>query len=313
MTGRDGTGPGRYEDGEPGSGAISVVMTGGTSGLGRPAAHRIAAEPGIRLILGARSRYAGPGQPLPLDLARLDSVRQFAAAVLESLTDAPVDILVLNAGTQYGNTGTRTADGFETTFAVNHLAHYLLIRLLMPHLAHGATIVITTSDTHDPRTNPLAPRQLDPERLAHPDGSRKTGFLDGFRAYSASKLCNLLTARYLAQTPEAREQAWRVIAYNPGFTPGTSLVQRWPWWARPLRWALRALRPVMRTATVEQAGQELASLALGGTAPPEGRLYASLVRRRLTWPDPAVLALRDDVMNDLWQRSARMTGLAGDQ
>lgn len=310
MTSRNETGPRRTGNGRPAGHTVNVVMTGGTSGLGHPAAQRIAAAPDTRLTLGARRPYTGPGEPLPLDLARLASVRAFAAAVQESLSGAAIDILVLNAGTQYSNVGTRTEDGFETTFAVNHLAHYLLLRLLLPQLAHGATIVITTSDTHDPRTNPLAPRQLDPEQLAHPSGTGRTGFRDGFRAYSASKLCNLLTARHVAQSAEAREGAWRVIAYNPGFTPGTSLVQRWPWWARPLRVVLRALRPVMRAAAVEQAGQELADLALRRTVPPEGRLYASLVRRRLTWPDPAELAQRDDVMDDLWQRSARMAGLA---
>ncbi len=65
----------------------------------------------------ARRPYTGPGEPLPLDLARLASIRAFAAAVQESLSGAAIDILVLNAGTQYSNVDTRTEDGFETTFA----------------------------------------------------------------------------------------------------------------------------------------------------------------------------------------------------
>jgi NAD(P)-dependent dehydrogenase (short-subunit alcohol dehydrogenase family) len=52
--------------------------------------------------------------------------------------------LVLNAATQFGNVDQRTEDGFETTFAVNHLAHYLLLPLLRPRLADGAIVVITT-------------------------------------------------------------------------------------------------------------------------------------------------------------------------
>jgi hypothetical protein len=47
--------------------------------------------------------------------------------------------------------------GHGTTFAANHLAHYLLLHLLMPRLAYGATAVITTSSLHDPETNPVAP------------------------------------------------------------------------------------------------------------------------------------------------------------
>ncbi|MEL4428111.1 hypothetical protein AAEH84_20380, partial [Shewanella indica] len=75
-----------------------------------------------------------PGwRPLPLDLASLASVRSFAAA----LPDEPITHLILNAGGQRSDDRARTIDGFETTFASNHLAHYLLLRLLMPRLALG--------------------------------------------------------------------------------------------------------------------------------------------------------------------------------
>jgi NAD(P)-dependent dehydrogenase (short-subunit alcohol dehydrogenase family) len=116
-------------------GSAVVVMTGGTSGLGLPAAHRIAATPGTHLILGARKPYTGPGEALPLDLASLDSVRAFASAVRRSLNGAHIDVLVLNAGTQYSNVDRRTEDGFETTFAVNHLAHYLFVAAPPPPVA----------------------------------------------------------------------------------------------------------------------------------------------------------------------------------
>jgi hypothetical protein len=65
---------------------------------------------------------------------------------------------------------------------------------------------------------------------------------------------------------------------------------------------------VLRLATVEQAGYALADLALGRIAPPPGRIYASLVKRRLIWPDPAELAQRDDVVTALWDKSAGMVG-----
>jgi NAD(P)-dependent dehydrogenase (short-subunit alcohol dehydrogenase family) len=84
----------------------------------------------------------------------------------------------------------------------------------MPRLADGATVVITTSDTHDPETSPMgAPTSLDPSLLAHPPAAG--GFRAGFAAYAASKLCNLLTARALA----ANAESLRVVAYNPGFVP----------------------------------------------------------------------------------------------
>jgi NAD(P)-dependent dehydrogenase (short-subunit alcohol dehydrogenase family) len=277
-------------------------MTGGTAGLGQVATQRVRAVPDTRLLLGTRT--ATTGETLPLDLSRLASVREFAHATEEILGEARIDVLVLNAGIQLATNGNRTEDGFETTFAVNHLAHYLLLRLLLPSLAAGATVVITTSDTHDPKTNSFgAPRDLDPEALAHPPSSG--GFRAGFRAYSASKLCNILTARALA----AAEPELRVIAYNPGFTPGTALQREWPVWARLATVMGRIMRPVARLATVEQAGDALVDLALGRAVPPAGRIYASLVKRQLTWPTPAPLAQRDDMMRNLWEQSARMVEL----
>ena len=262
-------------------------MTGGTAGLGAVAARRVAAAGDTTLIVGSRADG--------LDLASLASVRTFA----ERLTATSIDLLILNAGTQQPINRTRTEDGFETTFAVNHLAHYLLLRLLLPRLTATATVVLTTSDTHD---SPAAPRKLDTAALAHPP---KGGFTAGFRAYAASKLCNILTARALA----AAHPGLTVVAYNPGYTPGTGLQREWPVWARTVAAAGGVLRPVARLATVEQAGDALADLALGHITPPDGRIYASMVRRQVTWPDPSALAREDDAMHTLWRESARMTGL----
>jgi NAD(P)-dependent dehydrogenase (short-subunit alcohol dehydrogenase family) len=68
----------------------TVVMTGGTSGLGEYAAQQIFQTQGIRLLLGARGAVRSKIETLPLDLARLKSVREFAEAVTEKLGDAPM-------------------------------------------------------------------------------------------------------------------------------------------------------------------------------------------------------------------------------
>jgi NAD(P)-dependent dehydrogenase (short-subunit alcohol dehydrogenase family) len=288
----------------------TVVMTGGTSGLGEVAAQQILRTPNTRLLLGARGERRSSIDTLPLDLCSLASVQAFARAVSEELGNTQIDVLVLNAGTQFANLDQRTEDGFETTFGVNHLAHYLLLRLLLPKLAQGATVVITTSDTHDPKRIPMAPTQLDPEWLAHPQANgKKTGFSAGFRAYAASKLCNLLTARALAASAEAKTRGFTVIAFNPGLTLGTSLFRGWPLWVRWMMGVVKLVRPMARLGTVAQAGQALADLALGNITSPAGRIYASFVKRRVTWPDPSELAQRDDVMNELWRVSAEMVGL----
>jgi NAD(P)-dependent dehydrogenase (short-subunit alcohol dehydrogenase family) len=286
----------------------TVVMTGGTAGFGAVAAQRIADTPNTKLILGARGNKNLSIDVLPLDLARLSNVRSFVDALTKKLDGTKIDVLILNAGAQFGNTKHRTEDGFESTFAINHLAHYLLLRLLTPSLAQSATVVITTSDVHDPKMNPLGPKKLDPETLAHPNDKGK-GFIPGFSAYSSSKLCDLLTARAFEAATETQTNGTRVIAYNPGLTPDTSLYRAWPWWAKLMMASASLIRPLAGINTIEQAGNAIADLALGTIVPPTGRIYASLVKGKLTWPDPSELAQSDTAMKELWVDSAYMVGL----
>ena len=285
----------------------TLVMTGGTAGFGAVAAKRISDTPNTKLILGARDNKNSSIDTLPLDLACLSSVQSFVQALTKKLEGAKIDSLIMNAGAQFGNTRHRTGDGFESTFAINHLAHYLLLRLLTPSLAKNATIVITTSDVHDPKQVPFGPKELDPEALAHPK-HKGNGFIPGIKAYASSKLCDLLTARAFEASMDAQMNGMRVIAYNPGLTPGTSLFRAWPWWGKWMMAMASLLRPVN---TIEQAGNAIANIGLGTTVPPRGRIYASLVKGKLTWPDPSDLAQSDTAMKGLWMESAQMVGLPG--
>jgi NAD(P)-dependent dehydrogenase (short-subunit alcohol dehydrogenase family) len=294
----------------------NFVMTGATSGLGEVAANRLMKEKGLRLIVGARGAGLSGARSLPLDLSSLASVRAFAASVEKELGSEPIDALILNAGTQFANSDSRTADGFETTFATNHLAHDLLLRLLLPKLAQGATVVITSSGTHDPAEKTIipAPRHANAALLAHPDRDPerdKNPVAAGGRAYASSKLCNILTARALANLPDAKARGFTVVAYDPGATPGTRLVRNGPLLFR-IAWRMPPflLRFVIsQLSTQADAGQALADLALGKVRPPAGRIYASLRKRRITWPDPSELARRDDAMDALWNDSAKLVGL----
>ncbi|WP_078291735.1 SDR family NAD(P)-dependent oxidoreductase [Mycobacterium sp. D16R24] len=292
----------------------TVVMTGATAGLGAHAAKLLAEHPNTRLIVGARGtgRDVPGAQVLPLDLASLDSVREFAEDVKRELGNAPIDVLVLNAGIQFRDANHRTVDGFETTFAVNHLAHYLLARLLLPSLADGGCLLITTSDTHDPAIVPFGPRSLDPERLAHPEPG---GLAAGFHVYASSKLCNLLAARSFAALDEVTRRRIDVVAYNPGLTLGTNLagesmsVRAIMGAFRPALRLLSAVRPAFYPGRVETAGMALADLSMGTVKLPQGRLYASLVKGELTFPDPAPLAQDNRIADQLWRESAAMVGL----
>jgi NAD(P)-dependent dehydrogenase (short-subunit alcohol dehydrogenase family) len=286
----------------------SIVMTGGTAGIGLTAAALIRREPEVRLLVGVRGDAAGQGETRPLELARLASVRAFADSVGVWLGEGgTIDALVLNAGLQVRDIDQRTEDGFEPTFAVNHLAHYLLLRLLSPRLAEGAVVVITTSNLH------AAPAHADAGKLARGEVTLSPGAKDRMavmRAYAASKLCNVLTARALAVSELARTRRLRVIAFNPGFTPGTQLTRNH---SRAFRGVFAVAASILgafqRQNTVAGGGGLLAELALGRLAPPQGRLYASQVRRELTWPEISDIARDDAVMTRLWRDSAAMVGL----
>jgi NAD(P)-dependent dehydrogenase (short-subunit alcohol dehydrogenase family) len=290
-------------------------MTGATAGIGLAAAEQMRQVPNVRLLLGTRGTSTVSADSVPLDLARLASVRSFAAAVEERLGEASIDGLVLNAGIQFGDVDQRTEDGFETTFAVNHLAHYLLLRLLMPRLASGAVVVITTSDTHDPKALPFsswfAPEHADALKLAQGQVRlNPKSKASGMRAYATSKLCNLLTARTLAWSTFAQERGLRVIAFNPGLTPGTQLARNSSGGAKLLVAALvPIMSPFLHPNTVAGGGNLLANFALDRIVPPAGRIYASQVKRQLTWPDPSELARNDTAMTKLWRDSAALVGL----
>jgi NAD(P)-dependent dehydrogenase (short-subunit alcohol dehydrogenase family) len=306
-------------DGLRGGSVTTLVMTGGTSGFGAIAAEQLTRSGDARLILGARGTTS-VGESIPLDLTELDSVRAFAASVRKRLGDTPVDALVLNAGMILPGVTGRTVDGFETTFAVNHLSHYLLLRLLLPALADKATVVLTTSGTHDPATKAslAPPRHADAALLAHPDRDpehetrpRKAGE----QAYTASKLCAVLTARSLSRHPAAQARRLAVVAYCPGQVFGTGLAKdlslplrtAWSLLGTPVGRPLRRLNRNLNSRTA--AGDTLADLALGRVTPPNGQTYAALRRAQLTWPDPSDLARRDELAQALWKDSARLVGL----
>ncbi len=234
--------------------------------------------------------------------------------VISRLDGKRIDILTLNAGMQAATNEERSADGYELTFAVNHLAHYLLARLLLPYIAERGRLVITTSETHDPAVTPIAPKALEPHALAHPG---KSGFGSGIRAYAASKLCNLLTAQSLAALDEVKSRQITVIAFSPGLTAGTSLGRNSPRLMRAVVIVLMhtvfrlvgLFRPEYVIGTSERSGEALAEVCLGEVSPPPGRIYISLVKGKPTFPDPSELARSRDAQNRLWRQSEAMVGL----
>jgi NAD(P)-dependent dehydrogenase (short-subunit alcohol dehydrogenase family) len=148
-------------------------------------------------------------------------VRHFVQQ-LPQLNLPPLKGLVCNAGVQIVSGNTYTEDGFETTFGVNHLAHFLLVNLLLPQIAEDSRIVFVSSDTHDP-----APQYESPDRMAFPreiSATENAGDI-GRRRYTTSKLCNLLCTYELARRLQRDRVAIAVNAFNPGLMLDTQLAR----------------------------------------------------------------------------------------
>jgi retinol dehydrogenase-14 len=179
----------------------TVLVTGGTGGIGKATALGLATM-GAHLAITGRDRgraedaareirAAGGGQVdvFVADLSAQSEVRRLAQEVLRSLSR--IDVLVNNAG-GYWNTRHVTADGLERTFAVNHLAPFLLTSLLLHRLEQGGPARVVTVSS-----NVQAMGRIDFDDL---QGARS---YSGARAYNQSKLANVLFSYELARRLQA--------------------------------------------------------------------------------------------------------------
>ncbi|MBM4266721.1 MAG: SDR family NAD(P)-dependent oxidoreductase [Deltaproteobacteria bacterium] len=311
----------------------TVLITGGNSGLGLACADAIVrAAPSRTIVLASRdlerSRAAARAlrerhpevriEARALDLGSLADVRAFAerfSAELRAADVPPLRALVLNAGLQFTRR-TRSLDGFEATFAVNHLGHYLLAHLLLPWLAAPARIVFVSSGTHDPaqRTGMPAPRYRGARKLADPDddGGDASEALFGRRAYTTSKLCNVLCAYELSRRLEAcgrsiPEAPITVNAFDPGLMPGTGLARDYAGWQRALwRFVLPALRVLPKVNSTQASGAALARLVVDESLDGTTRQYFEGMRAIPS----SELSYDLELARELWEESASLTGLA---
>ncbi len=251
----------------------SVLITGATRGLGLAAA-RAAAARGAHVLVAGRSpqavaavaRQVG-GEPVVLDLEQLADVR----AVAQTLPY--LDAVALNAGLQVITGATRTPDGFETTFQVNHLAQLLLLDILLARPQPPTRVVLTGSGTHDDsrRTGMPAPLDGDVTAWAHAtDGGEAPG-VAGRRRYTTSKLLNAATAAALArERPDIH-----ITCLDPGLMLGTGLSRQYPAAVRRLSTllapALAAVLPFASTPKV--SGLALARLLLQTPPPASSGAY----------------------------------------
>jgi NAD(P)-dependent dehydrogenase (short-subunit alcohol dehydrogenase family) len=183
----------------------TVIITGGSSGIGLATAHTLAAA-GARVVFAVRNTEKGraaatatPGvtEVRELDLASLDSVRAFEAS-----WDGRIDLLINNAGVSPSKLS-RTADGFELKFGTNHLGHFALTNLLLPYITGRVVTVASQAERF--------------ARLDFDDLNWERRPYQPSRAYSDSKLANLLFTAELQRRLDAAGSGVLAMAAHPGF------------------------------------------------------------------------------------------------
>ena len=274
------------------------LVTGATRGIGLATARALAAA-GATVVLhgrdpeGARAAAARVAQetgsprvrPVFADFSQLVRVRALAEELAATLPR--LDVLVNNAG-MMSRGHARSAEGYDLTFAVNHLAQFLLTNLLLPKLVASAParIVVVASAAHRRAS-------LDFEDLMN---AKVAGL---WPAYSRSKLANILFTRALAQ--RLAGSGVTANSLHPGLVR-SHLFHDGPPWMQALmrvfgRLFMRSARAGAQTSVYLASAPEMTGRS--------GGYYADC--------QPAIpsAAAQDDADAErLWRASARLTGIA---
>lgn len=292
-----------------------AVVTGANSGTGKEAAKRLAGA-GARVVLAVRTVAKGeqaraeilaahPDARLDvrrIDLADLDSVREFADGLIADAT--PLDLLVNNAGVMSPPSRIVTADGFELQMGSNFLGPFALtLRLLPLLLAAGAPRVATmTSGTANYGKIDFRDLQWESRRYS------------AVRSYAQSKLADLILTRQLAVVADGRGWPLLSTAAHPGYTrtnlqtAGASLGTGKP----SFTYSLMNRFDILPTQGVEQGAEPLLYAATSPDAVAAG-YYGPGGRFGLvgpTAPARTTRRARDTEVNArLWSEAERLTGV----
>lgn len=288
----------------------TVLITGPTKNLGRHAVLSMARrkdKPDLLLVgrrgeelssVAAEARALGANvQEIGCDLASLADVRAAAATVRELLDSGavrPLRALVANAG--LASAGRTSADGYELTFAVNHLAHAQLISDLLDRFTAPARIVLLGSNTYYQNfwrklLGVPAARWADPEELA------RAGAEDPMAAYSTAKLAILYYAHELQRRVG---DGVGVSVFEPGWMPATGLGRNAP---PAVQAVLRVLGRLPGVSKPQTSGPLLASVALDSKWA-HLRDGAFVLKNRVTDVEP--LAHNRDRERRLWEATAAL-------
>ncbi len=271
-----------------------VLLTGATRGIGRAAAIEFASQ-GVEVALVGReaerveavareARAAGGGAPVHehvADLTLMADVRRLAEEVRER--HEHIDVLANNAGALFASRK-ETSEGLEQTFALNHLAPFLLTNLLRDRLA-GGRVVTTSSDAHKSGRLDLGDLQSEKSYAA-------------MRVYGTSKLCNILFTRELAKhAPELQANCFHPGVVRTGFGKNDNGIWKvlttvgGPFFRSPQRGA----RSLVWLSLSDQAA------GLTGEYVQDEKVLT-----------PSAQAQDETLAEGLWEHSAELVGLAAD-
>jgi NAD(P)-dependent dehydrogenase (short-subunit alcohol dehydrogenase family) len=269
-----------------------VLITGASRGIGLAAARELARR-GAALTITARTDQRGRAAAdaiggevdvLIADLSSQESVRRLAAEVLARYPR--LEVLINNAGAVH-STRRLTAEGIELTWALNHLAPFLLTELLLERLRESAParVITTASDAHQGASG-IPFDDLEGKRAYGPYG---------FRRYAQTKLANILFTRELARRLEG--SGVEAFCFHPGVVASGFNRNNGPLMAL----GMTLIRPFARSP--EKGAETLVWLA--DSAEPDGQSGGYFADRRRVRPSAA--AEDDTAARRLWEVSEEQT------
>jgi NAD(P)-dependent dehydrogenase (short-subunit alcohol dehydrogenase family) len=282
-----------------------AVVTGANSGIGFHTAKALT-EHGAEVVLACRNldsaRAAAVKLPGLTEVEELDLASQKSVQTFADRFEGPLDLLINNAGVMTPPKYRETEDGFELQYGTNHLGHFALTGLLLPHLLQA-----------------VAPRVVPVASIAHHrgdesvlEGNPETSY-NPQRDYGNTKLANLLFARELHRRATEADSKLVVSAAHPGVSATNLVTSSDGMGANPVvRRVMPFVLPIIFQSSAAGANPSLWAATYGDPGGYVGPTRLRESRGRLGNAKLSKHARSDDLARRLWTISEQQTGVSYD-